>query len=891
MNIALFSHNGNLEGASLMLSGLATDLQAANHNCSLILATSGLLEKKITVQYNVVDAVYESPGYYLAHNKPDLAIVNTILGFRIVEECKKYGIPVLWIIHESDTTFLQKGITKKHFEMANAVIFPSKFTKEQYADFDTGNFRTVFNGIDTESITSFKDTHSKEALRAQYNIPHDASVFLSVGTHHALKGFETVVDASTHLIQKHPEHNIHCIIAGRIPGAKEQAEADALLRKSWDSDTRSSLHMYAEFPNIYDLFCLSDFYICASNLETFPLTILEAMAFQLPIIATNVGGIPEQISDTSEGLLIQPKNVHALSEAMDACISNPEMANYMGSLAHAKCMKQFTRSKMSERYLNIIADMSLSKKKKARHEQSDTGIQKDVEISLIFRASRAEHIEESLQAAIALFPYYKEFIIGASPDLPSETIQFLESVPRTRIVPGTNERENAGDLHYRLLDECTGEWIVNIDDDDLWLYAPNLGEMESDIGLVHGEYLYLNSYLTHDKERRNVIKQGSSVVHPREVNNVTGSGWIMRREAWQSISKLMIDRSFNHSDWRMFHSLIQNGWRAYHCPRLMAVMQRFSYNFPEGPGHEWHDVFKKIEARAGKEQWYQEQDWHIVDYKCFPVEGTSSLCRGPEIDFAKPYFTCVGAAQTYGCLVEKPYPTLLSEQLQLPVLNLGIGSAGPSYFLKHPTLLSHINNGSLAVVQIMSGRSMHNAFFETKNGGLPLIRIHDGKEMTATQAYTWLREQYDERFIQKIVEETQQNWIQSYKELLQSITVPTILLWFSTRTPDFTPSFETVQSIMGNFPHMVTRNMVEAIIPHADSYTECTTNKDMPFHLFDRLTGKPAKITRRTPIFEEKVRTQESYYPSPSMHIDAASALIKDCKTMKMHTQTHLHTT
>ena len=344
MNIALLSHNGNFEGAPIMLSILAKELQNHGHTCTVALAETGLLERRLdkhNIPHTVFHNLFKHPANYLNHYKPDLAIINTILGFRAVEECKKTGVPVIWIIHESDMIFLKRGVTHEHFAMADAIVFPSEYAKAQYKQFDTGNFHVIHNGIAIDHVTAFQNTHTKEDLRKQYNIPFDASVFLSVGTHHALKGFETIVDAGTQLIKKHPERNIHYIIAGSIPSAKEQAEADALLRKVWDSGTRNVMHMYADFPNIYDLFGLSDYYLCASALETFPITILEAMAFQLPIIATNVGGIPEQVSNKTECILVKPKDVSGLSHTMESFMLRPEMAAKMSETALEKCIRMF----------------------------------------------------------------------------------------------------------------------------------------------------------------------------------------------------------------------------------------------------------------------------------------------------------------------------------------------------------------------------------------------------------------------------------------------------------------------------------------------------------------------------------------------------------------------
>src|SRR5687767_3553783 len=107
---------------------------------------------------------------------------------------------------------------------------------------------------------------------------------------------------------------------------------------------------------------------------------------------------------------------------------------------------------------------------------------------------------------------------------------------------------------------------------------------------------------------------------------------------------------------------------------------------------------------------YQERDYEVVDYQLFQLPDTGRL-RGPAPSTLAPgeYFTCLGAAQTFGCFSEQPYPTLLAERVGLPVLNFGVAGAGPRRFLQDSdrarVRLGFVNAGRFAVVQVMSGRS------------------------------------------------------------------------------------------------------------------------------------------------------------------------------------------
>ena len=79
---------------------------------------------------------------------------------------------------------------------------------------------------------------------------------------------------------------------------------------------------------------------------------------------------------------------------------------------------------------------------------------------------------------------------------------------------------------------------------------------------------------------------------------------------------------------------------------------------------------------------YQRRDLEVVDYELYPLdEGSDLWCRGPapEALKKKSYVVCLGAAQTFGCFCDSPYPRLIQQSLDMPVVNLGFGGAHPHH--------------------------------------------------------------------------------------------------------------------------------------------------------------------------------------------------------------------
>lgn len=281
---------------------------------------------------------------------------------------------------------------------------------------------------------------------------------------------------------------------------------------------------------------------------------------------------------------------------------------------------------------------------------------------------------------------------------------------------------------------------------------------------------------------------------------------------------------------------------------------------------------------------YQERDYEIIDYQMYRDEKTGLWLRGPQPERLEEgrYIACIGGAQTFGCFSDNPFPRLLQKALNLPVVNYGIGGAGPSFFLRQEQIFGLMNKAACTIVQVMSGRSESNSVFDT--GGLAYItRRSDGRRMGARAAYQNLLRRkmiFGRKDLKRIVAETRENWIRNYRSLIDKIETPVVLFWFAMREPDYRERNIHVRTLLGGFPHLVNREMLEAIRNEADDYVHCVTDRGIPQRLISRFTGKPTKVDPGRPRKDLKGRlwTHNFYYPSPAMHEEALRVLIPACK-------------
>ena len=104
-------------------------------------------------------------------------------------------------------------------------------------------------------------------------------------------------------------------------------------------------------------FQAADIYIHAARVDNFPLTVLEALACGVPVVATAVGGIPEQIKDGSTGSLVPPSNPEAMANAIERLLSDEILRRQFSSQGAAVARNSFSLDRQADAYLEWYAEI------------------------------------------------------------------------------------------------------------------------------------------------------------------------------------------------------------------------------------------------------------------------------------------------------------------------------------------------------------------------------------------------------------------------------------------------------------------------------------------------------------------------------------------------------
>ena len=98
--------------------------------------------------------------------------------------------------------------------------------------------------------------------------------------------------------------------------------------------------------DVPDLLAQSQIFILSTNYEGLPISILESMRSGLPVVATSVNGIPEEVEHSKTGLLVSRQDVKALADALQTLIKSPEIRQQMGKAGRQKFEQEFTVDRM-----------------------------------------------------------------------------------------------------------------------------------------------------------------------------------------------------------------------------------------------------------------------------------------------------------------------------------------------------------------------------------------------------------------------------------------------------------------------------------------------------------------------------------------------------------------
>ena len=304
---------------------------------------SNLFEKKLlnkTCLNEFMDI--HSEGYSFLKNNPGKRKTSIIRSHTPFGLLRKYFTDSE--LNGLDTWFAFSR-EKKCFEWAGSITTPSNDLKEQLIDLyqiDPKKVNVIPNMLDTN--------HFRPLLKPK----SDQFTILHVGRFERAKGVETLVKAFIELSKT--IKNIKLINIGVPRGPS--------LRKCMNWLENEDLFYNVEFTGFVQYeelpihYANADVVVVPSEIyESFSYTVAQGMACGKPVIASNIGGIPETVNHGEAGLLFSPGNVYDLSDKIEILYKNKEIRRIIGKKARLFCETNFSMEVLKPRYLEYYRSL------------------------------------------------------------------------------------------------------------------------------------------------------------------------------------------------------------------------------------------------------------------------------------------------------------------------------------------------------------------------------------------------------------------------------------------------------------------------------------------------------------------------------------------------------
>ena len=287
--------------------------------------------------------VAESEGLDLVHCH--YAIPHSVSAFLAKSMIAPRRLPVVTTLHGTDITLVGADrsylpITRFSIEQSDGVTAVSQYLKEATVNsFGVKNEITViYNFVNCDVYVPA----SNSALRAQY-APHGEKILIHLSNFRAVKRPTDVVEVFS-IVQKQLPAVL--LMVGDGP---ERSSAEWVARHN---GVDRKVHFLGKRQNIEELFGGADLLLLPSENESFGLVALEAMACEVPVVVSNVGGLPEVVQDGVEGFLVAPRDVQTMAARAVQILSDETGRREMGRRARKSARARFCSSKIIPQYEN-----------------------------------------------------------------------------------------------------------------------------------------------------------------------------------------------------------------------------------------------------------------------------------------------------------------------------------------------------------------------------------------------------------------------------------------------------------------------------------------------------------------------------------------------------------
>lgn len=200
------------------------------------------------------------------------------------------------------------------------------------------------------------------ALPAATAIARERATVVFTGRCSAAKGIDELLQATRELLQEHPSLELELAGDGDLEAVAKRADELGLAGKV-------TLHGWVGGRQRDAMLARATVFVLPSHAEGLPVSLLEAMAAGCPVVASDVGGIPDVVVDGFNGLLVPAGDAGALARAMRRLLADPALAAEMGRAARATIASRFTPERAVAKLESVYSGFGINAASPGPHPQ------------------------------------------------------------------------------------------------------------------------------------------------------------------------------------------------------------------------------------------------------------------------------------------------------------------------------------------------------------------------------------------------------------------------------------------------------------------------------------------------------------------------------------------
>ncbi len=221
-----------------------------------------------------------------------------------------------------------------------------EFLKE-FEKFPADKVRVIRNGVDCARFKA--NPSARNELRSELGLESETPLIGIVAALRSEKNHSMLVRAAAKLRDQHPE--AHWVIIGDGP---ERATIEHLAAELGIADR---IHLLGTRHDTDQLVSALDVFTLCSLNEASPVSILEALACQVPVVATDVGSVGESIIDDQTGFLIPSEDIAAMADRVSTLLSDPEQRKSMGATGRQLVLDSGSLDSMVDGYQRMAIEL------------------------------------------------------------------------------------------------------------------------------------------------------------------------------------------------------------------------------------------------------------------------------------------------------------------------------------------------------------------------------------------------------------------------------------------------------------------------------------------------------------------------------------------------------